>query len=420
MNLAVAIFNKDDTDLLNICDHIFCRPTDKSAMNDYKDKLVIVDSGVIHTGYQTVENIKMIFNFPGKLGILIESPEELVKVVNVSNRVVYTDYLEDGVPTFPHFIKSEQNKQLSLLKTTIGTSVNYNDTGEMGFLNLCKRILTEGEERLDRTQVGTYSIFSPTVIGYDLTDGKIPCFTTKKVPWKSTIKELLWFIEGGTDSRDLEERGVNWWKDNTTREFLDNRGLNDYDVGELGPIYGFNMRSAGAKYVPKQQRCEGCGHGEGGIDQLQRAIDMINNQPTSRRIIVSNYIPQELDRAVLEPCHTFIQFYVDSNGLSCVLYQRSADMFLGAQINVLSYSILTHMIAKITGLKPYKFYHHIGDAHIYKNHITQMVEQLERPIKDSPKLTITGNQTIIDDFNINDFKVSGYDPAPFIRAPMAV
>lgn len=418
MKLAIAIFGNDDKTLLDVCDHLFCHPSDKALLYEHKDKLVIVDAGVIHTGYKTVESVKDIFTYPGKLGILVHKPEELVQIINSTDRVVYTNYLEDGVPTFPHFIKDD--KQLRLLNDTVGKSVKLSQEGEMGFLNLCKQILKTGEVREDRTKVGTYSIFSPPVISYDLTNGQVPCFTTKKVPWKSTIKELLWFISGGTDSRDLEEQGVNWWKDNTTREFLDNRGLVEYDVGELGPIYGWNMRMAGAEYIPKLQRTENCGHGEGGIDQLKRAINMIKNDPMSRRIIVSNYIPQELDKAVLEPCHTFIQFYVDSNGLSCILYQRSADMFLGAQINVLSYSILTHMIAKICGLQPFKFYHHIGDAHIYKNHITQMVEQLERPIKDQPTLTISGMQTSIDDFTINDFKVLDYDPAPYIRAPMAI
>jgi len=418
MKLAIGIFHfKENEQLLDICDHVFCRPRDKNELSQYKDKLVIVEAGTFHSGYKTVETFKNMFDFDGKLGIVLDDQTDLFTILGICDRPLYTNSEEYGIPTFPHFI---EGVKLSLVKKTVGKSIKWSNEGEPGFLYICKEILLKGESREDRTKVGTFSIFSPMVISYDLSNGKVPCFTTKRVPWKSTIKELIWFIEGGTDSRDLEEQGVNWWKDNTSRDFLDNRGLVEYDVGELGPIYGFNMRSAGANYIPKLKRTENCGHGEGGVDQLQRAIDMIKNNPTSRRIIVSNYIPQELDRAVLEPCHTFIQFYVDNNGLSCTLYQRSADMFLGAQINVLSYSILTHMIAKICGIKAHRFYHHIGDAHIYKNHVTQMVEQLERPIKEPPILTISGNQNTIDDFNIGDFKIEGYSPAPGIRAPMAV
>jgi len=418
MKLTVAIFNSEDHMLLNVCDHIFCKSSDVSKLITYSSKLVIWEEGVIMKGYKTVENIKDIFKYPGKLGIIIHTSSELIHILESSNRAVYTDY-EDGIPCFPHFIDGE-NYKLNLLNTTVGKSIPQVDMNEAGFLSLCTQILKEGESRMDRTQVGTYSLFSPRVISYDLTNGKVPCFTTKRVPWKSTIKELLWFIEGGTDSGDLEEQGINWWKDNTTREFLDNRGLLDYDVGELGPCYGFQWRHAGAKYIPSLQRCEDCGHGEGGIDQLANVIKEIKTNPTSRRLIVTAYVPQDLHKAVLEPCHTFIQFYVNSKGLSCTLYQRSADMFLGAQINVLSYSVLTHMIAKICGIQPYRFYHHIGDAHVYKNHVTQMVEQLERPIKESPILTISGNQQSIDDFVIEHFSIENYNSAPTIKAPMAI
>lgn len=418
MKLAIGIFDEDKV-LLDICDYIFCRPGDKALLSVYKDKLVIVEAGTIHSGYKTVETFRRMFEFEGKIGIVLKEPDELFTILNIADRPVYTNYLEDGVPTFPHFIESG-NKQLSLLKSTVGKSIKTSYVGEQGFLHICKEILMKGDSREDRTKVGTFSIFSPPVISYDLSNGKVPCFTTKRVPWKSTIKELLWFIEGGTDSRDLEEQGVNWWKDNTTREFLDNRGLDEYDVGELGPMYGWQWRHAGANYIPRLKRDEQCGHGQGGVDQLDDVIKQIRENPTSRRLIVTAYIPQDIPKAVLPPCHSFIQFYVDSNGLSCTLYQRSADMFLGAQINVLSYSILTHMVAKICGLTAHRFYHHIGDAHIYKNHVTQMVEQLERPVKESPTLTISGNQTTIDDFNIGDFKIEGYSPAPTIRAPMAV
>lgn len=293
--------------------------------------------------------------------------------------------------------------------------------GETAFLNLCRQILQQGEQRNDRTGVGTFSLFSPQVIEYDLTNGQVPCFTTKKVAWKSAIKELLWFISGSTDSTELEAQGINWWVGNTSREFLDKNNMQDYNIGEMGQMYGWQWRKAGAVYIPGALRSENDQHGIGGVDQLQNVIDEIKTNPQSRRLIVSAYIPQ--DKGVLLPCHTFFQFYVggpDNKELSCVLYQRSADMFLGAQINILSYSILTHMIAKITGTTAKSFYHHIGDAHIYKNHVDQMRQQLERPVKQQPKLVIKKDQLNIDDFVIDDFDIVDYDPAPFIKAPMAI
>ena len=421
MKCAIAFRDVTDSELqsaqvLKLCDTLFCRPSDKHKLSEYKEKTIIIDNGSIHTGYGRVESLELAFTYPGTIGILLSSAEEIMEIERVSDRPVYSE-TGGGMTVFPYFLV---DCPLNLMTDTIGNSVTESTSNEMGFLSVCKRVLKEGEQRDDRTGVGTLSLFSPPVIHYDLSNGKIPCFTTKRVPWKSTIKELLWFISGDTDSRPLEQQGVNWWVGNTSREFLDNRGLDQYDLGELGPLYGWQWRRAGAKYVPGTLRSPDCGHGEGGYDQLEEVIHQIKTNPHSRRLIVSSYIPQDLEKAVLPPCHSFFQFYVDKNGLSCTLYQRSADMFLGAQINVLSYSILTHMIASLCGLKAYRFYHHIGDAHIYINHITQMTEQFERPIQESPTITINGGQTCIDDFVLEDFSVNGYSPAKSIKAPMAV
>lgn len=292
--------------------------------------------------------------------------------------------------------------------------------GELGFLNICRQILENGDSRDDRTGVGTMSLFSPQVVEYDLKNGQVPCFTTKRVAWKSAIKELLWFISGSTDSKELEAQGIPWWVGNTSREFLDKKGLYDYKEGELGPMYGHSWRKAGSTYIPGKLRTDNDQHGKGGVDQLANVINEIKTNPNSRRLVVTAYIPQDLDKAVLPPCHSFFQFYVRGKELSCILYQRSADMFLGAQINVLSYSVLTHMIAQICGLTAKSFHHHIGDAHIYKNHVDQMNEQLQRPIKSPPQLVIKSRGQTIDDFVIDDFDLVNYDPAPFIKAPMAV
>jgi len=295
---------------------------------------------------------------------------------------------------------------------------------EIGFLSLCNKILNEGRETPDRTGVGIISLFSPQIVSYDLSDGKVPCFTTKKVAWKNTIKELLWFISGSTDSTELEREGINWWVGNTSRVFLDRRGLTDYEVGELGPMYGWHWRRQGARYIPQKDRAQYDEHGTGGFDQLQRLIDNIKavkngDHTSSRRLLMTTYIPNELDRAVLEPCHTLIQFDVDGEYLECVLYQRSGDMFLGVQINILSYSILTHLIANVCGLKARRFHHHLGNAHIYKNHIFQMCRQLIRTPSDPPTLTINHHDNI-DDYTIDDFELHDYNPQSYIRAPMAI
>lgn len=300
----------------------------------------------------------------------------------------------------------------------------WNGENERGFLELCSTILQRGRRMNDRTGVGIVSLFSPQVTSYDLTDGKVPCFTTKKVAWKNTIKELLWFISGSTDSKELEKEGINWWVGNTSREFLDRRGLTDYEVGEMGPMYGWHWRRQGARYIPQKDRAQYDGHGTGGFDQLQRLIDNIKavkngDYTSSRRLLMTTYIPNELDRAVLEPCHTLIQFDVDGEYLECVLYQRSGDMFLGVQINILSYSILTHLIASVCGLKARRFHHHLGNAHIYNNHILQMCRQLLRTPTDPPTLTIDHHDNI-DDYTIDDFHVGGYNPQSYIRAPMAI
>lgn len=295
---------------------------------------------------------------------------------------------------------------------------------ECNFLKLCHKIIIEGTQKMDRTGTGTYSLFSPQVLSYSLENGRVPCFTTKKVAWRNAIIELLWFISGSTNSHELLDKGVNWWVGNTSREFLDKRGLNEYEVGEMGPMYGWHWRNAGAKYVPQKFRVEGDRHGEGGVDQLHRLIDDIKSvrdgdMSKSRRLLMTTYIPQELEKAVLEPCHTFVQFHVDGEYLESVLYQRSGDMFLGVQINILSYSILTHLIANICGLKARRFHHHIGDAHIYTNHVVQMTRQLSRIPTNPPTISITHHENI-DDYTIDDFQMNDYEPQSYISAPMAV
>ena len=282
--------------------------------------------------------------------------------------------------------------------------------GERQFLELCREILKNGVDEKDRTGTGIRYLFSPQNITYDLTGGKVPFFTTKKIAWRTTIIELLWFISGSSDSNELLKNGCNWWTGNTTREFLDSRGLSHLPVGNVGKMYGYQWRK--------------CSNSNKSVDQLARLITNIKavkngDYTQSRRLMMSSYIPTDLEDAVLEPCHTFVQFNVEGEYLDSVLYQRSGDMFLGVQINIPSYSVLTHMIADVCGLKARRFIHHLGNAHIYHNHIEQMNVQLSRTPRESPIIHIIHRENI-DDYTIGDFTLENYNPDAFIKAPMAV
>jgi len=267
------------------------------------------------------------------------------------------------------------------------------------YLDMLKHILENGEERPDRTGTGTISTFGYQT-RYDLKKG-FPLMTTKRILLHSVIGELLWFLSGSTNATELEEKyGSKIWKDWA--------GEN----GELGPVYGKQWRS--------WDSLDGAGNNSS-IDQISQVIESIQNDPYSRRHIVSAWNVADIDKMALPPCHLLFQFYVSSQGeLSCQLYQRSADSFLGVPFNIASYSLLVHMIAHVTGLKVGEFIHTIGDAHIYKNHTDQVKEQLRREPKELPRLVIKRNVSSIFDFRADDFEFEGYDPHPFIKAPVSV
>lgn len=261
------------------------------------------------------------------------------------------------------------------------------------YLDLLQKLLDEGVEKGDRTGVGTKSIFGYQM-RYDLQKG-FPLLTTKKVHLKSIIYELLWFISGSTNVRWLQEHGVSIWD-----EWAD-------ENGDLGPVYGHQWRS-----FPKP--------GGGSVDQLSQVIDTIRNNPYSRRMMVCAWNPGEVDQMALPPCHCLFQFYVADGRLSCQLYQRSADTFLGVPFNIASYALLTMMIAQVCGLQPGEFIHTTGDTHLYLNHIEQAQLQLSREPKALPTIKINPEVKNIYDFKYEDFELVGYDPWPAIKAPVAV
>jgi len=261
------------------------------------------------------------------------------------------------------------------------------------YLDLLNRILTEGVEKGDRTGTGTISVFGHQM-RFNLEDG-FPCLTTKKLHLKSIIHELLWFLNGDTNVKYLQDNGVRIWN-----EWAD-------ENGDLGHIYGYQWRS-----WPDYKG----GH----IDQIKEVIDTIRNNPNSRRMIVSAWNVADIDNMNLPPCHAFFQFYVANGKLSLQLYQRSADTFLGVPFNIASYALLLMMVAQVTGLKPGEFVHTLGDTHIYSNHIEQVKLQLTREPRPLPKMKINPDVKDIFSFKFEDFELVDYDPHPHIKGVVAV
>ncbi len=256
-----------------------------------------------------------------------------------------------------------------------------------------KYVLKNGTHKTDRTGTGTISVFGGQ-LRFDLQQG-FPLITSKKVHLKSIIHELLWFLKGETNTAYLKQNGVSIWD-----EWAD-------EHGELGPVYGKQWRSWEAKDGKV-------------IDQIQEALDLIKNSPDSRRILVNAWNVGEIHQMALMPCHTMFQFYVANGKLSCQLYQRSADLFLGVPFNIASYALLTMMMAQVCGLQPGDFVHTFGDAHIYSNHLEQVNLQLSRVPKPYPTMRLNKEIKDLSDFTFEDFNLENYDPWPAIKAPVAV
>ena len=259
--------------------------------------------------------------------------------------------------------------------------------------DLLELVLEQGQERTDRTGVGTISVFGAQA-RFDLRE-TFPLLTTKKLHLKSIIYELLWFLRGDTNIRYLNEHGVSIWN-----EWAD-------EAGDLGRVYGAQWRDW---------------RGENGVrvDQIENVITQIKSNPESRRLIVSAWNAAEVDQMALPPCHVLFQFYVQEGELSCQLYQRSADLFLGVPFNIASYALLTMMVAQVTGLRPGDFVHTFGDLHLYRNHLDQAREQLTRDFRPLPRMQLNPATKNIHDFQFEDFQLVGYDPHPSIKAPIAV
>ncbi|HTB63545.1 MAG TPA: thymidylate synthase [Opitutales bacterium] len=262
------------------------------------------------------------------------------------------------------------------------------------YLDLLRLVRDHGEERRDRTGVGTKSVFGAQA-RFDLRE-RFPLLTTKKVHWKSVVYELLWFLRGDTNVNWLRERGVTIWD-----EWADEKG-------DLGPVYGYQWRHWPAR-------------GGAEIDQIARLVEALKKSPQSRRHIVTAWNPADVEKMALPPCHALFQFYVSTKGeLSCQLYQRSADLFLGVPFNIASYALLTLMVAQVCGLKPGDFVHTFGDLHLYLNHLEQVETQLARTPKILPRVSLNPAVKNLEDFTFEDFQLLEYDPHPGIKAPIAI
>lgn len=284
---------------------------------------------------------------------------------------------------------------------------------EQQYLDLIQKILDDGTERVGRGGATTKSIFGHTS-RYSLSNDTVPLLTTKKMFTRGIIEELLWMLRGSTDSKELEAVNVNIWKGHTSREFLDSRGLTTYNEGDLGPGYGYQWRNAGGKYPSKT----------GGIDQIAQVVTALKEDPSSRRHVVCSWSPVDNGAMALVPCHAMFQFYIDRHGLSCMMTQRSADVFLGVGFNIASYAILTHLIAKMVDVNAHELVHVIGDAHIYKEHYDAASTQVSRKPFPFPKIRIKPGTAAdikdLDTLSATDFEVVGYECHPVIKAKMIV
>jgi len=282
--------------------------------------------------------------------------------------------------------------------------INNYEHEENQYINLINDVLLNDEIYIGRNG-NTYSIFG-TIMQFSLENNKIPFLTTKKLAWKTCLKELLFFINGNTNNNILNNQGVHIWDGNSDPDYLKTRGL-DYVDGELGPIYGFQWRHFNANYID----CN-TDYTNSGIDQLQYIIDCLKDpiQRKSRRLILTAWNPCQLDKMALPPCHILCQFNVSGeNKLSCHLYQRSGDIGLGVPFNIASYSMLTYIIAKHCDLVPYEFIYSLGNAHIYDDHVSGLKELMTRKPFEFPNFEVINKHNSIDDYNVNDFKLTNYN-----------
>lgn len=401
-----------------------------------KRRLVVIDKNAMGVEYKGQEGEILVKNFQKALEVCSKEQQlgKCDKVFVIGGRscidnilatpeLIETLYLTQIKKSFKGnvFLNKNLFSNLKLEKVDKIKNMHFCEykptlklSEEYQYLNIIEKIIEEGVNCDDRTGTGIKSIFG-CQMHFDLSKS-FPLLTTKKMFTRGITEELLWFLRGETDAKILQEKNVHIWDGNSTREFLDKVGLSHLEEGDIGAAYGFQFRHFGAEY----KDCHTDYTGQG-FDQVAYVLDLIKNNPNSRRIVMSLWNPPFLNKAVLPPCLMTYQFRVYNNTLSCSMYQRSGDIGLGVPFNIASASLMTYLFAHLCGLKPGKLVHTIGDAHIYNNHIEAMKEQLTRKPMPFPKLIIKDReQTKVEDYLASDFQVMGYMSHGRIKMNMAI
>ena len=380
---------------------VFCSFTEAKTLiqsSTYSDECVVIGGGEIYELFK--DHITKIYLTDVQHPNPIEYTKFFFKIQNQFKIMNFSEQYNNGF-AYRHIVYERFDQP-----------THNHDTV---YLDVCNKVLTYGEDRSDRTGTGTIAIFGEQM-KFDLSQS-IPILTTKRVPWKSCIEELLWFMRGDTNSQILNAKGVKIWNLNSTRSFLDHVGLNHLEEGDCGANYSFQWRHFGAEYKDHKTKYTG-----EGTDQIAYIEDLLKDSPHSRRIFMSAWNPCDLDKTVLPPCHVSCQFFVDnSNKLHCHMYQRSCDMFLGVPWNVLSYSVFTHLLAFRNNLDVGTLTISTGDTHIYKDHFEQVKTQMTREALTAPILVLKDEVKTkeIKDITLEDFELIGYFPHNTIRANMS-
>jgi dihydrofolate reductase/thymidylate synthase len=412
--------NKQFTNIIHPCKSL-PDAISLASMNSSVNKLFVIGGGQIYAQALSLPHCKEIYHteilndFPADVHVP-EIDKNIFKLENIGNVINENEISYQ----FLKYIRNSNNTEISSYSDFLVRSgfdkriLMSRNPEEMRYLSFGDYIMNHGTVKGDRTGVGTHAVFGE-IFRYNLENNTWPILTTKKVFVKGITKELLWLISGSTDGNVLLKDGVKIWYGNGTRQFLDKNNLFHYKEHHLGPVYGHQWRHSGAEYKGADVDYKGKG-----VDQLADVIKQLKENPDSRRHIICAWNPPQLKQMALPPCHVLIQFYVSNGYLSCMMFQRSSDYAIGNCYNVASYSLLTHMIAHITGLKAKEFIHVIGDAHVYKTHIDGLREQITREPYEFPKVNFKRKITNIDDFKFDDIELVGYKSHPAIKFEMAV
>ena len=423
LNIVISKNHKDELENGKIKPHLVCESYDKvftdindEMLSDFEDPEVFIIGGSklyeeaytkgVDVIYETYVDHSLEFSSGEIVKCEIDIDIDKYTLTSTIKKHGKTIVYHRGVSNQGDEYKTHVKKQLDYCFRIYRKTDDVNKD-ELQYLSLLNKVYNDGCVRSTRNS-GVLSSFGEKMI-FDLRNG-FPLLTSKKMGWKTILRELLWFMRGSTNNKELQEKNVHIWDGNSSKEYMKSRGL-DYEEGDLGPIYGYQWRNFGGDYNISGEEGKG-------VDQLNYMIDLINNDPTSRRIIMSAWNPPDLDKMALPPCHILFQVYVDGDFIDGQMYQRSGDMFLGVPFNIASYSFLLHILGNMTNKTPRYLHHILGDCHIYSNHLDVVKRQITRGTYYFPKLTITEKIKNVDEIDESIFKVEGYESQGTLKAEM--